>query len=126
MSHIYIYMQNSLLPPVVATHLASTIRSSIGSMIFSTESTRFNRRKQRRLQYISISHHLSTQPPQHTTPCNLLASPPKLTTHTPTTPSTQPIHPKPPHHGTIQTVHLISPLPLCTHSCYSSLEKERL
>jgi hypothetical protein len=96
-------MQNSLLSPVVATHLVSTIRSFIGSMTFPTENTRFNTRKQQHLQYISISHHLSTQPPQHTTPCNLLASPPKLTTHTLTTPSTQPIHPKPPYHATIQT-----------------------
>jgi hypothetical protein len=110
--------QNSLLPLVVAMHPPFTIRSSIRSMTFPIESTRFNRRESNGVyMYIPISHHLSTQPPQHTPPCNLLDYPPKLTIHTPTTPSTQLIHPKPPHHGTIQINHLISPLPLCTHSC---------
>jgi hypothetical protein len=93
-------MQNSLPPPVVAMHPPSTIRSSIG----------------RRLHAYS---HLS--PPQYTTPTHHTMQPIGLSTrtnhtHTPTTPTTQPIHPKPPHHGTIQTNHLISPLPLCTHS----------
>jgi hypothetical protein len=52
-------------------------------MTFPTESTRFNRREINGVcMHIPISHHLSTQPPQHTTPCNLLDYPPKLTTHT--------------------------------------------
>jgi hypothetical protein len=112
----YISKQNSLLSPVVAMHPPSTIRSSIGSMTFPTESTRFNRRESNGVcMHISISHHLSTQPPQHTTPCNLLDYPPKLTTHTYYT--IHATHPsKPPHHRTIQTNYLISPLPLCTHS----------
>jgi hypothetical protein len=76
-------MQNSLLPPVIAMHSPSTIRSSIGSMTFPTESTRFNRGESNGVcMHIPISHHLNA-PPQHTTPCNLLDYPPQLTTHTP-------------------------------------------
>jgi hypothetical protein len=49
-------------------HPPSTIRSSIGSMAFRTASTRFNRREINGVcMHIPISHHLSTQPPQHTT-----------------------------------------------------------
>jgi hypothetical protein len=130
-------MQNSLLPPVVAMHPLSTIRFAIESMTFPTRSTRFNRRKQRCLQYISISHHLSTQPPQHTTPCNLLASPPKLTTHTRllhhplnllASPPKLTTHTRLLHHPlnpSIQSHHTMQPYkqtisshrPLCTHSC---------
>jgi hypothetical protein len=47
--------QNRLLPPVVATHLASTIRFAIESMRFSTKSTRINRRKQRRFRMAWLS-----------------------------------------------------------------------
>jgi hypothetical protein len=117
--YIYIYMQNSLLPLVVTMHPPSTIRFAIESMTFPIRSTRFNRWKQRRLQYISISHHLPTQPPQHTTPCNLLASPPKLTTHT----RYYTIHSTHPSKGTIPCNHTNKPshltAPLCTHSCPS-------
>jgi hypothetical protein len=48
-------MQNSLLPPVVATHLASTIRFAIESMRFPTGSTRINRQKQRHFRMAWLS-----------------------------------------------------------------------
>jgi hypothetical protein len=99
-------------------HPPSTIRFAIENMTFPTRSTRFNRRKQRRLQYISISHHLSTQPLQYTTPCNLLAAPPKLTTHTHayyTIHSTHPSKVTIPCNHTNKLFHLTAPL--CTHSC---------
>jgi hypothetical protein len=103
--------QNSLLPPVIAMHPPSTIRSSIGSMTFPTESTRFNRRESNGVyMHIPISHHLSTQPPQHTIPCNLLDYPPKLTTYThllhhPLNPSIQSHHTMEPYKQTISSHH---------------------
>jgi hypothetical protein len=51
-------------------------------MEFSSGITTTHRRKQRRLQILSILHHLLNTATQHTTICNLLASPPKLTWHT--------------------------------------------
>jgi hypothetical protein len=112
-----IFMQNSLLSPVVAMHPSSTIRSTIGSMIFPTESTRYNRRESNGVcMHISISHHLSTQPPQHTTPCNLLDYPSKLTIHTHTYYTIHSIHPS---KATTPWNHINKPSHLTTPIVYS-------
>jgi hypothetical protein len=99
---------------VVAMHPPSTIRSSIGSMTFPTESIRFNRRESNGVcMHISISHHISTQPPQHTTPCNLLDYPSKLTTHTHTyytIHSTHPYKVTTPWNHTDKPSHLTTPI----------------
>jgi hypothetical protein len=117
--YIYIYMQNSLLSLVVAIHLVSTIRSTTGSMKFPSGITRTHRWKQQCLQILSISHHLLNTATQHTTTCNLLASPPNLTWHTrllhhPFKPSNQNHHTIQPYNLTCSShcSHLYTQLPL--------------
>jgi hypothetical protein len=111
-------MQNSLLPPVVAIHLPSTVGSTIGSMEFSSGIIKTHIRKQRRLHI----HHLAP-PSQHSHRTHHIMLPIVFSnqdnlTHMPTTPSISPDQPIPPHHATIQPNHSMQPYNLTsTHSC---------
>jgi hypothetical protein len=103
-------MQNSLLPPPpVATHLTSTIRSTMESMTFPSGITRINRRKQQHCNFSPSRTTSQHNHPTHHTMQPICFSTQANHTHTPTTPSTQPLHPKPPYHTTIQTKQLLSP-----------------
>jgi hypothetical protein len=93
-----LYMGNSGLPPVVATHHHPTIGSFIGSMNSTTGITNLTDGMKQRLH----AHHMQS-PAQVTTPSDLLPHPPKRASYTSLLP--EPCNTSNPNHHAMQPVH---------------------